>query len=100
MKSIYDIEWSDEALSNLAQIVHYLESNWTEREIENFFLRLENVLELISKNPKLFSITHKRKNVRRCILGKQTSIYYKFESDKIFLVTLWDNRQDPKKLKV
>ena len=100
MQNIYDIEWSDEALYNLSAIVHYLETNWTEREIENFFHRIDNVLNLIAKNPLLFSLTNKRKNVRRCVLSKQTSIYYKFENDKIFLITLFDNRQAPKKLKV
>ena len=100
MKSGYDIDWSDEALNNLSQIIHYLETNWTEKELKKFFQRLDKVLLLISKNPQLFSLTNKRKKVRRCIFSKQTSIYYKFEDEKIFLVTLFDNRQDPKKLKL
>ena len=100
MKNGYDIVWSDEAQYNLSKIIDYLETNWTEKELKKFFQRLDKVLQLISQNPQLFRLTNKRKRVRRCVFSKQTSIYYKFENERVFLITLFDNRQDPKKLKL
>ncbi len=45
------IEWTLEAEKQLDDIIEYLESNWTEREIRNFFRKLEKALEVISSKP-------------------------------------------------
>lgn len=100
MESGYKIIWSDEANCNLDQIISYFENNWTEKEIKKFFAKLEKTLTLIAIRPHLFRLTNKRKNVRKCVMTKQTSIYYRPEKEEIFIVTLFDNRQDPTKLKL
>jgi len=100
MRSGYKITWSDEALYNLSQVITYLEDNWTEKEIRKFAQKLEKSLHLISIFPEIYPSTSKRKKVRRCVLTKQVSLYYKVIKKEIFLVTLFDNRQDPKKLRV
>ena len=100
MGSGYKISWTNEAKRDLSLIINYLETNWSEREIRRFFQRLEQTLETILQSPQLYKLVDKRKNVRKCLLSKQTSIYFKVEDDKIFLITLFDNRQDPKKLKI
>jgi len=100
MKRGFNIIWSDEAKNNLSWIIDYFETNWTEKELKKFFQRFEKILQLISQNPQLFRLTNKRKNVRKCVFSRQTSIYYKFENNKVYLITLFDNRQNPKKLKI
>jgi len=47
MKSTYKIFWTDEALTNLADIIDYLEHRWTEREIKNFTKLLDRQINLI-----------------------------------------------------
>ena len=44
MKSIYKLNWSDEALKNLKGILSYLEENWTEKEISRFAQNLDQHL--------------------------------------------------------
>jgi len=100
MRSGYKITWSGEALHNLSQIIAYLEANWTEKEIRKFAQKLEKSLHLISIFPEIYPSTSKRKRVRKCVLTKQTSLYYKVIRKEIFVVTVFDNRQDPNKLKV
>jgi plasmid stabilization system protein ParE len=100
MRSGYKIEWSDEAKDNLSNIIKYLEKAWTEKEIKKFFVKLESNLLLMSENPSLFPLSNKTKNVRRNVLSPQTSLYFKVEKDVIFIVSLFDNRQNPKKLKI
>ncbi|MFA4851096.1 MAG: type II toxin-antitoxin system RelE/ParE family toxin [Bacteroidales bacterium] len=100
MKNGFNIVWSDEAKFNLSRIIDYFETTWSEKELRKFFQRLEKTLQLIAKNPQLFRLTNRRKNVRKCVFSRQTSIYYKFENDTLYLITLFDNRQDPKKLKI
>jgi plasmid stabilization system protein ParE len=100
MQSGYKILWSDRAISDLKNILDYLEYEWTDKEIKNFLTRLDKRLGLIIINPKLFSKTSKRKNVRRSVLTKHTVIYYTASNDLIKILTLFDPRKNPKKLKL
>ena len=96
MKSGYNIEWTSEAERNLSAIFDYLEDNWTQREISNFAEKLESNLKHISEHPTAFPLYSKEKNVRRCVLSSQTTIYYSevpFE-DRIVIITLFDNRRN------
>lgn len=99
MKNIYKIIWSDEALNNLKSINNYLEKNWTEKELKQFVRLLNNRLNLIVSIPNLFPIFNQSTKVRRCVLSKQTTIYYQIADMEILLITLFDNRQNPKRLR-
>jgi plasmid stabilization system protein ParE len=100
MRNGYRIQWTERATFDLQNIIDYLLYKWTEKEVRNFVRKLDKRLELISINPRLFPKTNKRKNVRRCVLTKHTVIYYETSTDSIKIVTLFDPRQDPKKLKI
>lgn len=99
MENTYKLIWSNEALSNLKNIIDYLEDRWTTKEIQKFSRLLDKKLQLIERNPLLFQASPNSNELRRCILSKQTTIYYKIKNRQIYIVTLFDNRQDPKKLK-
>jgi plasmid stabilization system protein ParE len=98
MRSGYRIQWSDRAIFDLQNIIDYLLYKWTKKEVRNFVRKLDKRLELISINPRIFPKTNKRKNVRRSVLTKHTVIYYETSTETIKIVTLFDPRQDPKKL--
>mgnify|MGYP006293663035 CR=1 FL=1 len=99
MKNTYKLIWSDEALQNLKAIIEYLERRWTEREIRKFAKLLDKQLNLIQSNPLLFPESDKSKGLRKSVLSKQTTIYYRINNDGIRIITLFDNRQQPGKLK-
>ncbi len=99
MKGTYKLLWSDEALENLKGIIDYLENRWTKREINKFAQILDKQLRLIEKNPYLFPESNKSNGLRKSILSKQTTIYYRIVNLEIRIVTLFDNRQDPNKLR-
>ncbi len=100
MKSGYKLFWSDKALADLQNIINYLTENWTQKEIQNFARRLDKRLELIAINPRLFPKTAKRREVRKSVLTKHTVIYYETKGNVVSIVTLFDPRQNPKKLKL
>lgn len=102
MKNGFDIEWTFEAEQNLNMIFDYLEITWTEREIAAFVKVLEANLHNISRFPAMFPFCNKEKTVRRCVLSPQTTIYYHDipEENKIVIITLFDNRRNPKFLKI
>jgi plasmid stabilization system protein ParE len=100
MRSGSKIQWTERAAFDLQNIIDYLLHKWTEKEVKNFVRKLDKRLELISINPRLFPKTNKRKNVRRSVLTRHTVIYYETTSDTIRIVTLFDPRQAPQKLKI
>ncbi len=99
MENTYKIIWTDEALDNLADIIEYLELRWTKREIRNFSRLLDQQVNLIRSNPELFPTSATSSLLRKSVLTKQTTIYYRVDNNEIQIVTLFDNRKDPKKLK-
>lgn len=100
MKSGYKLLWSERALADLKNIIDYLTAKWTEKEVRSFARKLDKRLELLLINPRLFQATSKRKNVRRSVLTKQTVIYYTVDEKNVTIVTLFDSRQNPKKLRL
>jgi plasmid stabilization system protein ParE len=99
MRNSYKIIWTDEALNNLKAIIAYLEQNWTLKEIIKFAKLLDKQLVRIQNNPFLFPATSIKNSTRRSVLTKQITIYYRIINYEIHIVTLFDNRQNPKKLK-
>ena len=99
MKSGYKIIWTDHALSELKQIIDYLEKNWTEKELKNFANELDHTIELISKNPTLFQVSKIKPGVRKAVILKYNSLYYRTQISAVEIISLFSNRQNPKKEK-
>jgi plasmid stabilization system protein ParE len=95
MENTYKLVWSDEAIKNLKGIIGYLENNWTQKEIRKFVKLLDKQLALIINNPFLFAQSDHSKGIRKSVLSKQTTIYYRIAVDEIRIITLFDNRQNP-----
>ena len=95
MANQLDVFWTARATKDFEKIVSFLKSNWSEKEIASFIDKLNKAVYLISYRPKLFNLTNFRKNLRRCVLTKQTTLYYKEVNSKIYIVSLHDNRRNP-----
>ena len=100
MKSILKIRWTEEATNNLENIISYLETNWTEKELKSFFTKLEKQLELLSIFPQAYPISIKRKKIHRCVFTKNLTIYYTIDNGFIVLLSIFDTRQHPNKLQI
>jgi hypothetical protein len=53
---------------------------------------------IIRKNPDSFEHSKFAKGLHRCVVTKQTSLFYKFDKRNIYIVSLFDNRQNPERL--
>lgn len=90
----YKLFWSDEAINNLESILNYLQSRWTQREVDVFKKRLSKQLNLITNNPKLFPKSDYNPRLRKAVLSKQTIIFYEISGKTINLVYVFNNRQN------
>ncbi len=98
MKNGYKILWTDNALKELQETIGYLEQNFSDKEIAKLALKIESVTRLISQNPLMFAKSDS-KNVRRIPILKFNTMYYRIKKNEIHILSLFSNRQNPKKRK-
>ena len=95
MTSGYSIVWTDEALNELDKVIGDLTARWTAKEANRFFRELEKKLQLIALNPTAFAASSYRADVRRCVVSKQTSLFYEVVNVTVRIVSVMDNRSNP-----
>lgn len=100
MKNGYKILWTDNALKELQKTIEYLEEHWTEKELRNLGAYLEKTLNLISNNPKLFQLSESKKEIRRAVVLKLNTLYFKVNENNVEIISFFSNRQNPQKRKL
>lgn len=100
MESNNEIIWSSEAKDDLENITDYLMVNWGIDVTSRFLLHTEKIIGRIAINPKQFPIFSRHKRIRKCVLTKQNSIFYRVKVGKVEIVRIFDTRQNPNKLKI
>ena len=93
------IKLSKRTKNKLEKLLEYLEINWSEKVKKEFIEKLDHSLSLIQENPDSFQKSNIIGGLHKCVITKQTTIYYRYDNKNIYIVTLFDNRQNPKKLK-
>ena len=96
----YKILWTDFALSEFEKTIEYLQENWTDRELRNLALAIEETLNLISHNPNLFQASELKKEIRRVVVAKHNTLYYRIKDNTVEIISFFSNRQSPKKRKL
>ncbi len=99
MQSGYRVVWTDFALHELSQTIAYLEENFTEKEIKKLILEIEKTTHLISNNPDLFPESD-TKAVRRVVILKLNTLYYRVVNNNIEVLSFFSNRRSPGKREI
>lgn len=91
------VNWTPSAKKSFEQILDWLYNNWTNKEIENFLDQTDSTIEQIKNNPYLYRASEQNEQVRRGLVNRFISLYYRVRSkeEEIDLLTFWDNRQNP-----
>ena len=83
----------------LEELFNYLETEWSEKVKIDFIKKFENAIFQIQKYPGIAPKSNIIHNLHKYILTKQTSIIYRVNEKAITILTIFDNRMDPDKLK-
>lgn len=95
----YSIHWSPKAEKKFIEIVKYIQKDFGNLVAEKFIQKVDQSISALIEMPKAFPESGKRKNIRRCVITKQTTVYYRIKNDSIELIALFSNHQNPKKIK-
>lgn len=92
------IVWSKNATDDLQRIIQYLKREWSNEIAYKFEKKLFLRIDLISKFPKLGKQSDNLPKIRKLVITKQNSMYYKVDDEFVIILNLFDNRQSPDKL--
>ena len=94
-----EVVWTQKAEQDYYQQIDYLLERWNESTAEIFIDQVFETIELIVTHPQLYALTD-YPQVRKVVLSKYVSLFYRLEEEKIILLRFWPNRQDPQDLDV
>ena len=90
---------SKTAEKRLEELFKYLLENWSQKVKSDFIKKLDDKINLIKEHPEVFPESEKEKGLRKCVITKQMTMFYRFNSKQISIITFFDTRQNPEKLK-
>lgn len=73
---------------------------WGMQIVSKFLEKLNWIISPIAIDPKQYPLIHSKLKIRRCVLSKQNTLFYRIKKRDIEIVRIFDTRQDPERLKI
>lgn len=91
------IVWTPQAINGLDRVIDYLAKEWTKVEIRTLEQHVQNLLNRISKYPKMYPQTGKFRNVHKGFVDKNKYLIYRFRPEKelIEIINFRGTKQKP-----
>ena len=91
------VVFSKRSKNSLSKLLHYLEQEWSLKVKNEFIKKLDRCVLQISKHPESCPVSKDFSGLYKCVVTKQTTLYYRIKEKEIQVIAFFDNRQDPKK---
>lgn len=91
---VASILWTERSLQNAISIKEYLSMHFSDKEVDHFYANLQSFEIAVCAFPELYPQSFIQKNIRRAVLSKVLSAYYRVHKGKIEVIALLDNRCD------
>ncbi len=89
------IRFTPEAGETYYALIIQLQERWGDKFVSEFEAKVDKSVKIISEAPYIYPIVNEANEIRKCILHKNCSMFYKIFDDRIEIFCFWDNRQDP-----
>lgn len=87
------------AQDDLDNVLFYLSENWSIAVLENFLALYEAKINLIAESPTRYPFINEKNLLRKAVLTKHNIILYREKPDHIEIISVFDTRQDPDRIK-
>ncbi|MBL7798164.1 MAG: type II toxin-antitoxin system RelE/ParE family toxin [Saprospiraceae bacterium] len=94
---ICPIFWSAKAKAEFVDILTFLEIQFGSEVAANCVLLVDAALEKIAVFPEMCPESGPH-GIRKSVVQKNLSIFYRYHRGQIDVLKIWDNRQDPDNL--
>ena len=95
-----NVLWSPSAKKDIENITDYLIKEWGTRIVSNFLSKLNWIISQIVINPKQYPKINSKLKIRKCVITKQNTLFYRIKGTKVEIIRIYDTRQNPKKLRI
>jgi plasmid stabilization system protein ParE len=89
-----ELVWTEEAENTYKKITDDILSKWSINELISFMDKTDEIIDLITQHNEV-GMVYKKTVYRQFLITKQVYLFYRLEYQKIYLITFWNNRQDP-----
>ena len=87
-----EIVWTSNSILTARAIKKYLEIKFSDREVEGFYSLLKTFEQAVSLFPGLYPLS--KNKIRRAVLNKNLSVFYRKNKSRIEVLAVLDNRMD------
>lgn len=92
-----EVSWTKQAEKDYYDQIDFLLDRWSKETAENFIDQIFEKIEYICNYPQMSLLTNYH-HIRKAVLNKHISIFYRIEKQTIVLLRIWPNRQAPEDL--
>jgi plasmid stabilization system protein ParE len=92
-----ELIFTERSLKDIKNISEFITAKWSIRVNLMFLNKLKSNFDLLLINPEIFPPIEQKK-LSKCVVSKQTTIFYKIEKNQIIIVSVFDTRQNPLKI--
>lgn len=93
-KPLFEVYWTDNAFNNASQIKNYLSKNFSEKEVAAFYSLLAAFESVVNAFPYLYPSTKNNIMIRRAVLNKHLSVFYRIQKNRIEVLAAFDSRKN------
>lgn len=86
------------AEKKLSLLLDYVEQEWSKKERDELLEKILNSFLRVAAYPESSPKSQSFTDLHKCVLSKHTSYFYRFNSDELEIITVFDNRQNPGKI--
>lgn len=90
--------FSNRAKDRLEHLLDYLVKEWSEKTKDDFIKKLDRSIAQISKLPGSCPESKKFPGLYKCVVTRQTTLFYRIKDHTIQVITLFDTKQNPNRL--
>lgn len=91
----HKVYFSPLAQLKLELILQFLVEEWSTQSKTKFLKKFQEKVDQISTHPLSCIESEQLSGIRKAVVEKHTSIYYRIHKDEIEVITIFDNRQNP-----
>lgn len=95
----FEVIWSDRAKIEAAALLLYLKTEFGDSAVQDCMDDVERIISVLPRFSLVFP-PFQGKSIRRGVVNKHLSIFYRLEDDQVEILSFWDNRRNLKKLKL
>jgi plasmid stabilization system protein ParE len=92
------IQYSQKARLEYKELLNYIVLNYGFQKAISVDAYFDKIINQISLTPKMYSVFDEKRNIRKCVISKQTSLYYRISGKYLELVSFRGNLMNPNKI--